>query len=319
MREFWWVNHSQTHSQEILGGYLWSPKVEKNSARSQFYDNMREAKPGDVVVSFADAKISYIGTIVEHAFSAPKPTEFGNIGLNWSHEGWLLPVEWQQTSIVIRPKSFIEKLAPLLPLKYSPINAASGNGNQKAYLARISKNIFEILFPVLDQTVIRVSPARNLVQSTESFIEIIDGEIVKTIESSTDLSETEKNQLIKSRKGQGLFRSNVFSNESHCRLTGVTNPSLLIASHIKPWRSCQSGSERLDGHNGLLLTPHADLLFDRGFLTFENNGRPVFSDKLLRSDIELLRFPEVPPLATKRFTERQRAYLEFHRANVFLS
>jgi len=51
---YWWVNHKQTVRQEIEGGYLWSPKREKNGSRSQFYEFMREVRPGDLVVSFAD-------------------------------------------------------------------------------------------------------------------------------------------------------------------------------------------------------------------------------------------------------------------------
>jgi putative restriction endonuclease len=51
MTQFWWVNHKQTARQEIEGQYLWSPKTQSNGARSQFYDNMREASPGDLVLS----------------------------------------------------------------------------------------------------------------------------------------------------------------------------------------------------------------------------------------------------------------------------
>ena len=25
---YWWVNHNQTHTSEIEGGYIWSPKTE---------------------------------------------------------------------------------------------------------------------------------------------------------------------------------------------------------------------------------------------------------------------------------------------------
>ena len=56
---FWWVNHKQTARQEIAGGYLWSPKKMSNGARSQYYEFMRETRPGDVVVSFANAKIGH--------------------------------------------------------------------------------------------------------------------------------------------------------------------------------------------------------------------------------------------------------------------
>jgi hypothetical protein len=60
--------------------------------------------------------------------------------------------------------------------------------------------------------------------------------------------------------------------EHACRITGVNRPEHLIASHCKPWRDCESHDERLDGENGLLLTPTVDHLFDRGFISFENDG-----------------------------------------------
>ena len=39
----------------------------------------------------------------------------------------------------------------------------------------------------------------------------------------------------------------------------------LVASHTKPWRD-STNEERLDGENGLLLTPTIDHLFDKGFI-----------------------------------------------------
>lgn len=75
-----------------------------------------------------------------------------------------------------------------------------------------------------------------------------------------ELPATEKEQLIKARRGQGVFRTRLESIEDSCRLTGATNTRMLVASHIKPWRDC-SNVERLDGNNGLLLSPHVDKLF----------------------------------------------------------
>ncbi|MEZ5459241.1 MAG: HNH endonuclease signature motif containing protein [Steroidobacteraceae bacterium] len=56
----------------------------------------------------------------------------------------------------------------------------------------------------------------------------------------------------------------------------MDRPEYLIASHAKPWRD-SSNDERLDGENGLLLTPTVDHLFDRGFISFEGNGRVIVS------------------------------------------
>src|SRR5580692_9606905 len=101
---FWWVNHKQTARQEIGGGYLWSPKKEANGARSQFYENMRLATPGDQVLSFADGSIRNVGVVQDFAVPAIKPSGFGSTGQNWSADGWLLPVSWGLMRSEVRPK-----------------------------------------------------------------------------------------------------------------------------------------------------------------------------------------------------------------------
>jgi hypothetical protein len=45
----------------------------------------------------------------------------------------------------------------------------------------------------------------------------------------------------------------------------------IIANHCKPCRDCDTNEERLNGENGLLLTPSIDHLFDRGFIGFEGH------------------------------------------------
>ena len=87
---YWWVNHAQTVRQEIAGGYLWSPVTEANGARSRFYDNMRRAASGDVVLSYAEGRVGRVGVVADFAISAPKPEEFGSTGGYWGAVGWLL-------------------------------------------------------------------------------------------------------------------------------------------------------------------------------------------------------------------------------------
>lgn len=102
--------------------------------------------------------------------------------------------------------------------------------------------------------------------------EQIEAEIV----SSTEIDATEKEQLVQARRGQGRFRQNLRTFEHGCRITGVTDARFLIASHIKPWRS-STNEERLDGENGLLLSPTIDFLFDRGFISFSDDGTLLVS------------------------------------------
>lgn len=145
MAQFWWVNHNQTARQEIDGQHLWSPKTESNGARSEFYNNMRRATPGDLVLSYADQAIGYIGRIAEFAFTAPKPMEFRETGAYWDQEGWLLPIFWTPLSPSIHPKTIVGSLGPLLPRRYSPNHPVSGSGNQKAYLTGIPQDTFELV------------------------------------------------------------------------------------------------------------------------------------------------------------------------------
>ena len=91
----------------------------------------------------------------------------------------------------------------------------------------------------------------------------------------------------------------------------------LRASHCKPWRD-STDSERLDGENGLLLTPTIDHLVDRGFISFEADGRLLVSPVAHRASLERMGVPVGERLNVGAFSEGQRRYVEFHQERVFL-
>ena len=93
------------------------------------------------------------------------------------------------------------------------------------------------------------------------------------------IPQTEKERLIKGRIGQGKFKEFLIERECKCALCGVTNPRVLIASHIKPW-SVSTNEERLDVNNGLLLCPNHDALFDKNLISFDLQGKIVISQTL---------------------------------------
>jgi putative restriction endonuclease len=76
--------------------------------------------------------------------------------------------------------------------------------------------------------------------------------------------------------------------EKCCRITQIADLRLLRASHIKPWRACNNNQERLDGNNGLLLSPHVDLLFDRGYISVEDDGTLLRSPRIDLADFARL-------------------------------
>lgn len=138
---------------------------------------------------------------------------------------------------------------------------------------------------------------------------VTDLDLVREVQGSYQLSETEKEAIIKSRRGQGLYRRNSIKLWQTCAVTGFTKKNILIASHIKPWK-VSVNFERLDPCNSLLLVPTLDKLFDNGYIGFQNNGRIIISDRLNRHDLE--RIGVTRELGLRQVPNEVRVYLEYH-------
>lgn len=155
------------------------------------------------------------------------------------------------------------------------------------------------------------------IRKTTRFIDI-PPDLIEDIESHKQeyesLAKTEQESIIKSRIGQGIFRTKLIELWGGCSVTGLSNLSLLRASHIKPWRDC-SNQERLDPMNGLLLQPTLDHLFDSGFITFEDDGYIRISGQLSHEDMELLHITQ--SINLREMPDGLRAYLRYHREHVF--
>ncbi len=316
---FWWVNQNQTYRHEFAGGYLWSPKRKSNGDRNPFYEFMREVAPGDLVFSFCDARIRAFGIARSFAYEAPKPAEFGLTGRNWEAIGWRIDVEFHEMLTVVRPVDWMELLRPLLPQRYSPL-LPEGRGVQSIYLTELPEPLALALADLLGSEVAALSRSEVIAEAVTHVpnpeVFLWEEHLREEIEGDETLPETEKKALILAGRGQGRFRERVQRIETHCRITGVSRPEHLRASHCKPWRDC-SNQERLNGENGLLLTPSIDHLFDQGFISFRADGALLVSpvahrDSLARMGVEVERnFP------AGAFSAGQAAFLEYHRDAVF--
>ena len=319
---FWWVNQNQTFEQEFRGGYLWSPKRNRNGARNQFYENMREVAPGDVVFSFRNRAIAAIGVAQSYGYECPKPTEFGTIGANWEQVGWRVDMLCTVPSLRAVPKEHMGVLGPLMPERYAPLQA-NGDGIQSVYLTELPTAFAETLAGLVGAEAQQLVAAardqvpRVAVLPTARGIDEWEDQIQRSVEENGALSETDRVALVKARRGQGVFKQNVMRNEAACRITRVENVAHLVGSHIKPWRD-SNNDERLDGANGLLLTPSIDHLFDRGFISFRDNGDLLVSPVAERLSLQRMGVATEGGVNVGRFSPAQARYLEFHRDDVFL-
>lgn len=137
--------------------------------------------------------------------------------------------------------------------------------------------------------------------------------MIPPTETNIKLTETEKEQVIKSRVGQSAFKKELLLSEKKCNLCGVSDERFLIASHIKPW-SKSDHQERLDVNNGLLLCPNHDSLFDKGYISFGDDGAIMISDTLDEATRVFLNINETMNIA---MNERRQRYIEWHRENIF--
>lgn len=143
-----------------------------------------------------------------------------------------------------------------------------------------------------------------------------DNEFETSLNSNNSFSITQKDQLKQSRIGQGVFRNKLISKyNGSCVITKVDKLDLLFASHIKPWAS-SSNLERLDEHNGLLLSPIYDKLFDSGYISFDDSGKIMLSNYLTPAEYLILKISK-NDFIDQKISKETKKYLQFHREHVF--
>jgi hypothetical protein len=133
--------------------------------------------------------------------------------------------------------------------------------------------------------------------------------------ATAHLGDTETERLVRVRIGQDIFRTALLEYwNATCPLTGIADKSLLRASHIIPWADCTSDAQRLDAHNGLLLSALWDAAFDDGLVSFDDDGRVLVSPLLSDAAAQELGVERGPVL---KLQPGHRGNLAYHRANVW--
>lgn len=319
---YWWVNHKQTFDHEVGNGYIWCPKRKRDGTRNHFYETLREVQQGDLIFSFADTLLRAVGAATLPCYSCPRPDEFGKVGDAWDERGWRVEVAFQRFQKPLSIPPVAPLIASLLPERYSPIQR-NGRGNQGAYLSEISHGLARRLLELAEPQLlglIQDQPIReqsNRLMADPVVLVEWEDKLQDSISHSEGIPETTRRALIQARRGQGRFKENVGRLERACRISGVGNPTHLIASHIKPWRE-SNDDERLTSANGLLLTPSIDHLFDRGFISFADEGEVLISPVADSDSLNRMGVVEGRPVLGGPFHSEQRHFLEYHRKEIFL-
>ena len=152
---------------------------------------------------------------------------------------------------------------------------------------------------------IRQGISHRNIKAESEYIDALEHEI-----EGFGLEGEDRIALIKVRVNQKVFRDELLRRYKQCCLCGVQDKHLLVASHIKPWSVCEK-TEKLDVDNGFLMCPDHDLLFDKGYISFTDNGEILISDSLLEHDRV---FMNVNKDMRIDLTEGNKKYLKLHRS-----
>lgn len=136
-----------------------------------------------------------------------------------------------------------------------------------------------------------------------------------------DFSGETRRVLTEQRIKQGFFRRAVISSyRGRCCMSGLSEPRLLVASHIVPWRVDKTN--RLNPSNGLCLSAIHDKAFDQGFISLSDHFEILVSGVLKQRNDSFIR-EVISPLEGKvielpeRFTP-STALIAYHRNEIFL-
>lgn len=134
--KIYFVSQGKTAKHEIDGKYLWSPLKNKSGGEVPAYVLMRGVKNGDVVFHYSKGALRAISRAVTDAYDAPKPTEFGTSGDDWSNNGTRVDLdlfELKKESELSEWNSEVVKVQPKGPLN------VHGGVNQQ-YLCELNKD-----------------------------------------------------------------------------------------------------------------------------------------------------------------------------------
>lgn len=150
--------------------------------------------------------------------------------------------------------------------------------------------------------------------------ELLDSECYKKLEeeinlinSLENLNGTEKEQMIKVRIGQSKLRSELIKKECSCKICGLNDERFLIASHIKKW-SASDNSERVDINNAFLLCPDHDWLFDKFYISFDDEGNTLLSNNIDKEVYIKLNISEMNKII---INDKNKEYLQWHRKEFY--
>ena len=294
---YWWLNQKEDDFALLEDdGLVALPRRDKLGKTNPGYMTAAEMRPADIGFAFVGGELDGVFTVVE-----PPQDDTIEMAPDFQRRAArLVPVRFFGLALPVGVEETTLRLRDVLPAFNSPLDP-DGAGRETS-LHRLDD-------AAADRLIALAADAEPLSASM--------GEAMAEAISVGDLPEGLKTDLVEARLGFGRFADDVRALwDGACCATGVTVDSMVHVCAIKPWVRA-TNDERLDAENGLPFVPTWSLAFSNGMLGFDDGGAILLSADLPADEARKAGIDPDFRLAIKG--ERQRVYLAWHRANVFVA
>ncbi|MHA2810799.1 HNH endonuclease [Vibrio campbellii] len=299
---YYWVNLGVSYKEVRDYKFLWAPSHTYTASGEKTvkagWGHVPNIKKDDIIICHENKRIIYVAQALDDAYPAPRPE-------SRTYDEWKKDGNKVDLNLIV-----LERPVPTDEFKHHIIERfneqcepklfnVEGNATQN-YMVSIPEAVAGIILSSLDS-----ASLEDLKQIPKQTAESKGRKKRKATKGGVRQSRSN------ARIGQGAFRDEVLAIWNNtCPVTNVAMPELLIASHIVPW-ALSDDEEKIDGYNGLPLSPNADKLFDKGLISFYDNGEILVSSSLPLATLRALGISENKVITG--LTEEHAYYLGRHR------
>ncbi|TMX39731.1 HNH endonuclease [Vibrio rotiferianus] len=300
---YYWVNIGDSHEEVEKHNFLWAPEYGINKNGKRFVDAgwkpVPKVKSGDVIICHNNKHVVYLAQATSNAYPHQRPDT--RTYDKWKNEGFKIEINLIVLPRPINNAEFKDEIIDRFNSSCVPKLFTSRREVGENYMISIPEAVADIVLSAVGDAALQIKrPSRTNEETAKK----------KTRKRKADV-EREKQTIVNARVGQGQFRKDVLELWNNtCPVTQVAMPELLIASHIVSW-ALSDDDEKIDGYNGLPLSPNVDKLFDKGLISFTDNGEILISPSLPLETLQALGINKNTVITG--LTEEHAYYLGRHR------
>lgn len=301
------VMQGDTYPLEKEEGVIWSPQIDHGGGTPPSWLRLTEVRQGDRIFHYVRGDIVAVSIATRSCEAITKSfTEEEEENERLKEDRYEIKLKYHELEIPIHVHKEFEAIVHMLPVKYSPFKP-NGNGNS-GYLYPCNEKLAITLLELISD--------KNIYQVDEEQLELAIDTVRRPVHNTffSLITETEAEMKVKIRTGEQKFRRGLVPLWEHkCALCEIELTELLQAIRSKPWKD-STDFEKVDPYNGVLLCSNHGVLYHKGFIAFDGQGRLHISPELKEENYEKygLRLNMKVPRKLEN-----KPYFKWHKRKVF--